>query len=177
MPVDVLIEGFLFYKSAPQKKQTVLKIFDLTEDDLSNAISSLKTRLANGATRLVETDDEIQLVLCPEMSPVVEAMRKSELKNDIGKAGAETLAIILYRGPVSRFDIDQIRGVNSSYVLRNLMIRGLVDRTLDRKSNNYKFNATPNLLAHLGVTSKTELSDFAKINDALDSFATQSDNK
>lgn len=177
MPLDVLIEGFLFYKSSPQKKATLIKLFDISEGDYAEALSVLRARLEDGATRLIETDNEIQLVLRSEMSPVIEAMRKNELKNDIGKAGAETLAIILYRGPVSRYDIDQIRGVNSSFILRNLLIRGLVDRVFDKKHGTYKFSVTSSLLAHLGVTTKTELPDFAKVNDSLDSFMTETDNK
>lgn len=170
MPIDVLIEGFLFYKSAPQKKQTIIKIFDILEEDFTQALSLLKTRLNSGATRIVETDTEIQLVICSEMTPVIEAMRKNELKADIGKAGAETLAIILYREPISRAEIDKIRGVNSSFILRNLLIRGLVERVQDKGVGGFKFIITPALLAHLGVTHKHELPDFAKVNDALEKF-------
>ena len=124
MPIDVLIEGFLFYKSAPQKKQVMIKLFDISEEDFRQALDILSERLKSGATRLIETDSEIQLVTCPEMAPIIESLRKNELKADIGKAGAETLAIILYRAPISRSEIDRIRGVNSSFILRNLLIRG-----------------------------------------------------
>lgn len=175
MPIDTLIEGFLFYKSAPQKKQTIIKILGLTEEDFSNAILVLKERLQNGAIRLIETDDEVRLALCSEMSPIIDEMRKSELKSDIGKAGAETLAIILYRGPVSRAEIDRVRGVNSSFILRNLMIRGLIDRNYDKKSASYKFSATTELLAYLGITDKTELPDFSNLNNILDEFGIQSE--
>ena len=177
MPIDVLIEGFLFYKSAPQKKQTIIKIFDISEEDFIQALNILKERLKMGATRVVETDAEIQLVTCPEMAPIIEAMRKNELKMDIGKAGAETLAIVLYRAPISRAEIDRIRGVNSSFILRNLLIRGLVERTNDKTGGGFKFSATPALLAHLGVTHKHELPDFARISDVLDQFNTDFTNK
>ncbi|MEZ4104600.1 MAG: SMC-Scp complex subunit ScpB [Candidatus Paceibacterota bacterium] len=177
MPIDVLIEGFLFYKSAPQKKQVIIKLFDLTEEDFSNAISALKERLQNGATRLIETDDELRLVLCQEMSPIIDEMRKSELKSDIGKAGAETLAIILYRGPVSRAEIDKIRGVNSSFILRNLMVRGLIERNYHKKNAVYKFSATTALLAHLGITEKNQLPDFVNFNNIADNFSLEIETK
>ena len=99
MPIDVLIEGLLFYKSAPQKKQTILKLFGITDVELATAVETLRARLTVGAIRLLETEEELHLVTCPELAPVIETMRKNELKADIGKAGAETLAIILYRGP------------------------------------------------------------------------------
>lgn len=177
MPIDVLIEGFLFYKSAPQKKQLIIKLFDISEEDFRQALNVLSERLKVGATRLVETDSEIQLVTSPEMAPIIESLRKNELKADIGKAGAETLAIILYRAPISRAEIDRVRGVNSSFILRNLLIRGLIERVQDKKAGGLKFAVTPTLLSHLGVTHKHELPDFARISDSLEQFNTDFSNK
>jgi segregation and condensation protein B len=174
MPIDVLIEGLLFYKSSPQKKQTVLKLFEITADELTIALNILSERLKTGATRLIETTEEIQLVTCPELAPIIEAMRKNELKADISKAGAETLAIILYQEPISRAEIDRIRGVNSSFILRNLLIRGLVERSPSKSS--YLFTISPNLLAHLGVTGKHELPDFSIIANALEQFNQTTEN-
>lgn len=170
MPIDVLIEGLLFYKSAPQKKQTILKLFGITEAELVTATETLRARLTLGATRLLETDEDLHLVTCAELAPIIEAMRKSELKADIGKAGAETLAIILYQEPISRAEIDKIRGVNSSFILRNLLIRGLIERNQNKATNSFQFKISPQLLSHLGVTHKHELPDFAKVVDALEKF-------
>ncbi len=171
MPIDVLIEGLLFYKSAPQKKQTVLKLFEITEDELAIAIQTLQIRLADGATRLIETLDEIQLVTAPEFAPIIETLRKSELKADIGKAGAETLAIILYQEPITRAEIDRIRGINSSFILRNLMIRGLICRNQNKNRGSYEFTISPALLAHLGITYKGQLPDFALVANELEQFS------
>lgn len=170
MPLDILIEGLLFYKSAPQKKTSLVKLYSVSTEDLALAISHLSKRLESGATRLVETDSEIMLATAPELAPFIEQIRKADIKNDIGKAGAETLAIILYRGPVSRSEIDRVRGVNSSFILRNLMIRGLIERTANTKGSGYTFSVTPALLSQLGVTDKNSLPEFAKITDALEAF-------
>lgn len=170
MPIDVLIEGLLFYKSAPQKKQTILKLFGISVEELQSAILILKERLQAGATRLVETNEEIQLVTCTELSPVIETLRKNELKADIGKAGAETLAIILYQEPITRAEIDRVRGVNSSFILRNLLIRGLIDRQHNKVRNAFEFTISPALLTYLGVTEKRLLPDFAVVADALEKF-------
>ena len=102
------------------------------------------------------------------MDELIEELRKDEMRRDIGKAGAETLAIVLYNAPVSRSDIERIRGVNSSYILRNLEIRGLIEKAMaGRKS---EFRPTTALLRHLGVGGKTELKDFADIMNALEKF-------
>jgi len=170
MPIDVLIEGFLFYKSAPQKKLVLLKLFDINEADLKEAILVLKERLISGATRLLETDEQIQLVTCSEMTPIIDAIRKNEMKADIGKAGAETLAIILYQEPVSRADIDRIRGVNSAFILRNLLIRGLIERNHNKARGVFEFTISPSLLSHLGITAKQELPDYSLVATAVEKF-------
>lgn len=171
MPLDILIEGLLFYRGTPLKKYALCKEFSVDEDGLSAAISALSTRLETGALRLIDTENDIQLVTAPSLAPFIEQIKKADLKKDIGKAGAETLAIILYRKSVTRSEIDYIRGVNSSFILRNLMTRGLVERQPAGKGSGYTFSITPELLAYLGVTSTQELTDFAHITDALENFS------
>jgi segregation and condensation protein B len=174
MPLDILLEGLLFYKSEPLKKSVIEKQFAVTSEDLATTIGVLQQRLQAGATRLLETETEIELVSAPALAPFIEELRKADIKNDISKAGAETLAIVLYNGPIARTEIDRIRGVNSSFILRNLLIRGLVERSSEKKGSGYTFSITPSLLAHLGVTKKEELQDFARVTDALETFTAAS---
>lgn len=170
MPLDILIEGLLFYKSAPQKKAALLRVYSISETDLTTALDILAARLASGATRLLQTATDVALVTAPDLAPFIEDIRKADIKSDIGKAGAETLAIILYRGPATRSEIDRIRGVNSSFILRNLMIRGLIERSQTKQGSGYTFSCTPALLAQLGTTDVRTLTDFARITDALEVF-------
>jgi segregation and condensation protein B len=170
MPLDILIEGLLFYRGTPIKKKTLCKEFSVDDAGLAAAISALTKRLESGALRLVVTDSDIQLVTAPALAPFIEQIRKADLKKDISKAGAETLAIILYRKNISRAEIDHIRGVNSSFILRNLMTRGLIERHPAEKGGGYTFTITPALLTHLGVTTTSALTDFARITDSLDAF-------
>lgn len=171
MELDVLVEGLLFYKASPQKKASVMKLFNVSEEELNTALERLSARLERGATRLVVTETDIQLVTAPQLSEFIESLRKQELTADIGKAGAETLAIILYREPISRGEIDRIRGVNSSFILRNLMTRGLIVR--ENSGNTYQFRISPNLLQHLGVTTKQQLPQFSEFMTAIDNFDTE----
>lgn len=162
------LEAVLFYKGGALKKSALCKLLDVDEETLEKTIINLNERLQNGATRVLTTDNEAQLVTAPELDDVIDTVRKDELKRDIGRAGAETLAIILYRGPISRPEIDRIRGVNSAFILRNLLMRGLVERK--PSGNTYTFDITPALLAHLGIKNKQELPNRANILDRLESF-------
>jgi segregation and condensation protein B len=168
MPLDVLIEGVLFYKTAPVKKADLTALFTVSPEALNAALAILRERLEGGATRLVETTDDVQLVTAPELSETIGALRKEEQARDIGKAGAETLAIVLYRGPVSRSDIDRIRGVNSGYILRTLATRGLIERSTSQKRVEYQ--VTPRLLRHLGITDKRALPGYEVVMQHLDRY-------
>ena len=168
--IEQKIEGLLFYKAAPVKLKQLQNIFEVSEEEVSSTLKALKERLQGGAVRLSLTETEVQLVTAPELDELIETVRKDELKRDIGKAGAETLAIILYRGPVARAEIDKIRGVNSSFILRNLLIRGLIERVNVKGKLTFQYTVTPTLLGHLGIAKKEELPQYEDILNALDAF-------
>lgn len=168
MTLDQKIEGVLFYKATPLKKAVLQKLFACSPEDIDAACTELTQRLDQGATRLILTETEIELVTAPELDELIESLRKDEMRRDIGKAGAETLAIVLYRGPLTRAEIDRVRGVNSSFILRNLMVRGLVEK--DTTSKNVIYKATPSLMAHLGVSEMTELPNFIEVMNSLDVY-------
>lgn len=171
MELPQKIEGVLFYKAVPMKKTSLCKLFDVEMEVLLPALQTLKENLASRAIKLTESDSEVQLVTAPELDELIESIRKDEMKRDIGKAGAETLAIVLYKGPISRAEIDRIRGVNSSFILRNLLVRGLVEREAEKNSS--VFRATTLLLSHLGITHKMELPNYAQALDQLEQFEKQ----
>lgn len=171
MTLDVKIEGLLFYKASPMNKAKLMNFFDVSLEEFSSALEQLQSRLGSGAIRLSETDTEIQLVTAPELSEFVETLRKSDLTGEIGKAGAETLAIVLYNEPIARAEIDRIRGVNSSFILRNLMTRGLVSRE-SITGQGYQFRITPALLQFLGVTHKHQLPQFSEFMTKIEAFDT-----
>lgn len=160
------------------KISALLKFFAVPEEELGNALVKLQQSLEKRGLRLVISDNkEVQLVTAPEVADIIETLRRDDLKKDIGSAGAETLAVVLYRGPINRAEIDRVRGVNSSFILRNLMIRGLVERTGTENGKGYSYQITPSLLAHLGIEQKEALPDYSEIAHALDEFtAQQTDN-
>ncbi len=168
MELSQNIEGVLFYKATPMKKNALCKLFSVSTEELETALYILAEYLEKGALRLIQTETDVQLVTAPELDPLMESVRKDEIRRDIGKAGAETLAIVLYTGPVSRAEIDRVRGVNSSFILRNLLVRGLVEKT--QEGSIPMFIATPTLLSHLGITHVSQLPNYAQTLDTLEAF-------
>ncbi len=171
MTLEARIEAVLFYKTEPQKKETLAQLLGVTVEDVEVSLLLLEKNLEHRGVQLVLTDEEVQLVTAPELSPFIEDIRKEELRGEIGKAGAETLAIVLYRGPLSRAEIDRIRGVNSTFILRNLLIRGLVERrNHPTDARSFVYAVTPALLNHLGISRKEELPEWSDVMNALDAF-------
>lgn len=168
MSLDKSIEAVLFYKAGPMKRSALVKLLGTDENSLNEALSGLAERLRHGATALVSTEDEVSLAVASEHDVLIESIRKDELRRDIGKAGAETLAIVLYRSPVTRADIDRVRGVNSSYILRALETRGLVERRQGKRQGEYV--PTTELMRHLGISEKTEMPEYANVMNALEAF-------
>ena len=119
----------------------------------------------------MEVNDEVALVTAPQASELIERLTKEELSKDLGKAGLEALSVILYQGPIGKSDIDYIRGVNSHYILRSLMVRGLVERLPDPSDQrSYRYRATPELLAHLGVSNREQLPEYERLRSEIDAF-------
>jgi len=168
MTLEQQIEGVLFYKAAPIKITALAQLFSVEAGEVAVVGASLQARLAGGAVRLQMTDTEFQLVTAPELDELIESIRRDDLKRDISKAGAETLAIILYRSPITRAEIDRIRGVNSSFIIRNLLVRGLIERTADSRFPQFTISAL--LLNHLGITHKTDLPNYEIILNQLETF-------
>jgi segregation and condensation protein B len=173
------LEAILFWKAEPVTIKKLAQLLSITEDQIKTAIveleASLKTR-GSGLT-IIQTDAEVMLGTVKELSPLIGQLTKEELTRDLGKAGLETLAIILYQGPISRADIDYIRGVNSQFILRNLLIRGLVERVDNPKdARSFLYKTTLDLLAHLGVSKIEELPEYEKVRADIEAFkGTQTD--
>ncbi len=178
MALEHKIEAVLFYKGEPETKTRLAKILSVTKEELDDAVVKLDMSLESRGIRLLKINDQLELVTSPETSDAINKIRKDELVRDIGKAGSETLAVVLYRGPVSRADIDYIRGVNCSFILRNLQIRGLVKKVQDKEnSRSYKYEATPELLKHLGITHVSDLPNYEQMRKELDKFEQEQNKK
>ena len=171
MTLEAQIEAILFWKAEPVSVKRLSEILEKSEDEIRTALSSLKTSFAGRGLTLIELENEVTLGTAKEMSAIIEKITKEELIKDLGKAGLETLSIVLYQGPISRPEIDYIRGVNSQFILRNLLVRGLVQKVEnlnDRRSFLYK--PTLELLAHLGVSALTDLPDYDAVRKNIEAF-------
>lgn len=168
MELQHKIESFLFWKGEPQTEWEIAVALRVEPTEVASALEALRASLTGRGITLVMHDGKVMLGTAPEMSELFEQLRKEELSKDLSKAALETLSIILYRSGATRSEINFIRGVNSGYILRNLEVRGLVERDTskaDARQNIYK--PTLELLSFLGVSGTDALPDFQKVRDTL----------
>lgn len=169
MNISAQIEALLFYKGEPLSRQEIAKILKVTESDVEEGLSQLKNSLDNRGLAILEINSEYTLGTRKEASEILEELRKEELNKELSKASLETLSVILYKGFATRGDIDYIRGVNSSFILRNLLMRGLIEKATD-KEDTRKLVYTPTMktLQYMGITSLDDLPEREKVIRALE---------
>jgi len=169
MPLDAQIEAILFWRGEAISLKKLGEILEKPVEEIQAALQTLDEKLQDRGLELVYNEDEVMLGTRATLSPLIEKLRKEELVRDSGKAGLETLPIILYRGPVSRRDIDYIRGVNSQFILRNLLVRGLIEKVVNpQDERSFLYKPTFELLTHLGVSKIDELPEFADVRKELE---------
>ena len=165
------IEAVLFWKGEPVSLKKLSQIFEKTEEEISVALESLEKSLVHRGIVLIKKEQEVTLGTSKEASELIEKLTKEELIKDLGKAGLETLSIIIYQGPISRAEIDYIRGVQSNFILRNLAIRGLIEKvTNPSDQRSFLYKPTFELLSYMGITKIEDMPEFVEAKAEIESY-------
>lgn len=169
------IESMLFISGEPISIKKISKILDVVIAEVENAIMILQGEYASGKRGIVilKKEQEIQMATDPENSQIVDQLVKSEIQENLSRASLEVLAIIAYRGPITRVEIEAIRGVNCSYTVRSLMMRGLLERIENPKDNRgYLYKISFEFLKKLGIDNIDRLPDYETLSkdDRIDSI-------
>lgn len=162
------IEAILFATATPQSHAGLAKQLGVSVDEVREALRTLATSLEDHGIALTDINEEASLVTRGEHTALIEAIRKEELSKDLSKASAETLAVIAYIPGTTKSQIEFIRGVNVSYSLRALMMRGLVESKGNGRAITY--HPTHELLNHYGVSSIDGLPAYAETKAKLEAL-------
>ncbi|WP_151755848.1 SMC-Scp complex subunit ScpB [Dictyobacter vulcani] len=155
------IESLLFVAGRPLERSELRKLLALNDEQLNDALQVLALELAQQrrGIRLQQLGEQIQLVTAPENARYVAALLGLPLSARLTAAALETLSVIAYRQPITRSQIEGIRGVNSDRALISLLQQGLVEEigrapTVGRPA---LFATTTDFLQQFGLTSLQEL--------------------
>lgn len=173
LDISAQIEALLFFKGEPVSVSFLAKTLNISEDMARGGVLSLERSLAGRGIVLVHSGDEVELRTAPSMGQAIETLIKDELNKDLGKAGLETLAIVLYRGPIARSEINYIRGVNSNHILRSLLVRGLIEKVEEGKEGATRstiYRSTFDLLSYMGVSKAEDLPEYENVRAAVETF-------
>ena len=157
------VEAILFVYGEPMEIKKIAKILKISESKIKEAIQQLEQEflVENRGLKLIFIGERVQLATKPEFVSIIENIIKEESKETLTPASLETLSLIAYLGPLSRAQIDFYLGVNSSFILRALLIRGLVERFSDvKRANMYLYKPSFDLLKYLGVSKVEELPEY-----------------
>lgn len=165
------LEAALFYYGEEVSVSKLAKTLEMKEEDCRNSLDELKNILENDDSRgltIIRKKDKVQIATKPNLKEVIQKIAGEELKENLTPAALETLAVLAYLGPTSRSIVDYIRGVNSSFILRSLLVKGLVQRESQKKRGAYYYDISFDFLKHVGLGKKEDLPDYEKFRIILE---------
>ena len=153
------VEGILFVSDRPVDLGELMRSLDATRAMVEQALDGLATDCAERGLRVQRNNGLVQLVSAPEVAPAIQRFLGLEDSTRLSRAALESLSIIAYRQPITRPEIDALRGVNSDGVMRTLLSRGMVEPVGQRETVGHpiEYGTTFRFLEYFGIGSLDEL--------------------
>ena len=162
-----ILEAILFVSSSSIPLAEITKIVDLSTSELSSLIKEMNAEYAEAhGIRIMVHNNRAQLTTSPKLSEKIEEFLGLEVTTTLSRAALESLAIISYKQPITRPQIDEIRGVNSDGVVRTLLSKGLIEE-LGRTETMGKpilYGTTEDFLHYFGLESIAELPEITNLS-------------
>ncbi|MFH0928467.1 MAG: SMC-Scp complex subunit ScpB [bacterium] len=161
MTIPAQIEALLLVTNRPLSALDLAKQIGLSEPEIQAALAELENKLKEEGRgfQLMIHDGKFSFATVPEAAELIKSFLKSDETGELTRPAQETLTIIAYRGPVTKPEIEQVRGVNCGLILRNLLLRGLIEERPDDRGEMV-YLVTPDFLGFLGITSLEQLPDY-----------------
>ncbi|MFH1745391.1 MAG: SMC-Scp complex subunit ScpB [bacterium] len=172
MPLKSKIESLLFISAKPMSTKQLVGLIKSSEAEAKTACEELVEdyKKEKRGVQIIKNGSKFQMVSSSENSKLVQDFIHDETTGELTRPSLETLTIIAYRGPISKIDVERIRGVNCSLILRNLMIRGLVESKQDKTKGEVYFVVSFDFIRFLGINDIGELPDYERLHkdDTID---------
>lgn len=163
------LEAILFVSGEPLSFVKIEKTLDVTPTERTELVQALQEKFENdeaAGLQVIIHNKSLSLATKSLYTETIEQLTKAALQENLSRAALEVLAIIAYRAPIARVEIEAIRGVNCSFTLRNLLLRDLIERTGNPEdSRGYLYQPTFKFLQSLGLSSVTALPDFETLRN------------
>jgi segregation and condensation protein B len=164
LPLFVKLEALLFVAPEPTTVAQLATALDVAPSVVERGLNELDASLSTRGLRLQRHAGRVQLTSAPQLAELIEHFLGLEATSHLSRASLETLAIIAYQQPVTRPQIDAIRGVNSDSMLKSLLNKGLILESgrADSPGRPILYSTTPEFLQHFGLNSILEMPPLAQ---------------
>lgn len=160
------IESLLFIASRPLSLKNISQLIgagiEETEKNVKELIDDYDKR--SSGIKIMRIGNNFQMSTSSANAKLIRSFLKDEMTGELTRPSLEALTIIAYRGPISKSELEQIRGVNCSLILRNLMIKGLIEEIKRENDMEPHYIITFNFMRHLGIKDVSELPDYEKLS-------------
>ncbi len=164
--LEQVLEGILFAYGESIIFKKLTEVTKKTPSEISLALENLKKNLELRGIKLINKNDNWQLTAGKASAEFIEKLVKNEMQEELTPASLEVLAMVAYRGPVSKSQVEIVRGVNCTYALRNLTLRGLIEKNEKIKPQTYQISLAA--LRKLGLEKEHDLPKYNELkNDIL----------
>lgn len=153
------LEALLFVANEPLSLARLAELTEAEPESVQGALAALQHERADSGLRITELGGTYRLVSAPATDTVVRRYLEAETRTELSRAALESLAIIAYRGPVTKAALEELRGVASDTMVRNLLQRGLIVEAgrADEPGKPTLYAVSHSFLQHFGLTSLAEL--------------------
>lgn len=157
--LTMLVESLLFVADEPVTAARLAAALGVEVSEVDGALVELAQRLRRRGIRVQQKGDRVQLVTMPEAAAAIERFLGLEVSPRLSPAAQETLAMIAYRQPITRTQLEAVRGVNCDGVLRTLLSRGLIEEQgrLEAVGRPILYGTTFEFLQYFGLAQLDEL--------------------
>ena len=170
LPLSTKLEAMLFVAGEPVTTSQLATALDVAPSVIERGLNELDAFLSSRGLRLQRHAGRVQLTTAPQLAELIERFLGLEATTHLTRAALETLAIIVYQQPVTRPQIDSIRGVNSDSMMKSLLHKGLILESgrADGPGRPILYSTTPEFLQHFGLNSILEMPPLAKPEEEAD---------
>ncbi len=160
-------ESLLFVSVKPLSIKELATATTQKREKVEQALQELKKDYedAERGLTLIKNNNQYQLSTSGSNTTVVQEFLKDETSGELSVPSLEALTIIAYRGPVSKLELEMIRGVNCSLILRNLLLRGLIEEKFNKTKNENYYLVSHDFIRYLGLSELADLPDYERLHN------------
>jgi len=160
------IESLLFVSLKSLGVKEIAALTKAEPAEVEKALADLAADYENNGRglALIAANGRYQLTTAPGNAALIKLFLQDETSGELSQPSLEALTIIAYRGPIAKLELDRIRGVNCSLIIRNLLLRGLIEEKFEKSANEYFYAVTPDFIRWLGLGGVEKLPDYEKFN-------------